>query len=66
MKPTELYTLYAKACAALSTRECESWGGPAQHVDPDGSTWCFECIESDTETAAGVVYPGIAVGVGAA
>lgn len=63
MKGIQLYALYAELCATLSQHECESCGGPAQHVDRDGGTFCFECIESDTETPTGVVYPGTKPGV---
>lgn len=54
-----LYEQYADLCAALAERECESCGGPAQHVDPDGSTWCFECVEPYGAGKGAALYPGI-------
>lgn len=57
-----LYEQYASLCAALRDRECESCGGPAQHVDPDGGTFCFECARFDRKQDA-VMYPGVIDGV---
>lgn len=38
--------------ASFGKTECESCGGPHQHTDPDGGTFCYECVaESDYECA---------------
>lgn len=55
----KLYEQYASLCAALRERECESCGGPAQHVDPDGGTFCFECARYGSNEPDAAMYPGV-------
>ncbi len=62
MSDTELFSLFKRLCQELFRRECESCGGPAQHVDPDGATYCFACVTDDYESNDAVYYPGTAQG----
>lgn len=60
MSERSLFTLYAELIARLRGERCESCDHPAQHVDPDGHLFCFDCATADPlDAPEGVIYyPG--------
>lgn len=38
---------YVHLLEALAEHDCESCGGPAQHVDADGGLFCLECSNGE-------------------
>src|SRR5690625_3461825 len=46
MTGIELYELHRRLLDELARRRCESCGGGAEHVDPDGGVFCRQCVEA--------------------